>query len=113
MRISPIGSIGPIIPIIPISPVTPVKRKKKQKTRSKGSIITDENLGKNVDITIEGPLKAPNCFRCASYYVTWDSNFPHGCKEFEFKRRDGLPSLGVYEATRCHCQFFEEKQKIE
>jgi hypothetical protein len=109
MAILPIGSIGPIVPIIPI---TPIKRKKQQKTRSKGSdIILDENLGKKIDITIKGPLKAPNCFECVYYYVTWDSNFPHGCKKFEFKRKDGLPSLSVYEATSCHCQFFKKNQK--
>lgn len=110
MRILP---IGPIIPIIPISPI---KRRKQQKAESKKipRIISDVNLGKNIDITIKGPLKAPDCHKCISYYVTWDFNFPHGCKMFNFKRVDiGLPSLSVYEATGCHCQFFKENQRIK
>ena len=108
-----IRSIDPIDPITPITPITPIKRKPR-KTRSKRSeIITDENLGRNVDISVTGPVKAPNCFNCVSYFVTWDSSFPHGCRKFEFKGRDRLPSLSVYEANKCHCQFFEENPKIK
>jgi hypothetical protein len=53
MRILP---IGPIIPIIPISPI---KRRKQQKAESKKipRIISDVNLGKNIDITIEAVPK--------------------------------------------------------
>jgi hypothetical protein len=106
--------IGPIEPIVPIEPITPMKRKKQQKAKNKErKIISDENLGKDVDITIKGPLNAPNCYKCISYFVTWDPKFPHGCKKFEFKRKDALPSLSVYKATKCHCQFFEENQKIK
>lgn len=28
-----------------------------------------------------------NCHRCTHYYVTWDPNFPHGCRAMEFKSR--------------------------
>jgi len=109
MKILPIDSI---IPVTPISPIAPIKRKKQLKTKDKEEIfITDENLGVNVDITINGPLKAPNCLKCAFYYVTCDSNFPHGCKKFEFKRNEDLPSWSVYKATKCHCLFFEENKK--
>ena len=111
MKIPPIDSINPISPITPISPI---KKRKQQKIKSKASdIISDENLGRNVDISITGPLKAPNCLNCISYFVTWDSSFPHGCKKFEFKRRDGLPSLSVYEANKRHCIFFEKNPKIK
>ena len=103
-------STNPIIPIIPISPI---KKKKQQETRKKGiDIISDENLGQNVDITVKGPLKTPNCFNCVFYYDTYYFNFPHGCKKFNFKKWNELPSLTVYEATGCHCRFFEEKQKM-
>ena len=105
--------ILPLDPIIPIVPIIPVKRKKQQKTRGKRrDTISDENLGRNVDITVKGPLNAPDCSKCVSYYVTWDSDFPHGCKIFKFKKAYGSLSLSVYEATGCHCQFFEENQKI-
>jgi hypothetical protein len=110
MKILPLSSITPIIPVVPINNRKKTSRKQKVKTLNP---ITDENLGENIDITIEGPLNAPNCHDCISYDVTWDSDFPHGCKMFEFKRRDGLPSLSVYKATGCHCLFFKKNTKIK
>ena len=111
MKIPSIDPISPITPITPISPIEKIKQKKRKRKASE--IISDENLGRNVDISVTGPLKAPNCFDCVSYFVTWDSNFPHGCEKFEFKRRDGLPSLSVYEANGVHCIFFEKNPKIK
>ena len=102
-----------IPPIDPISPIYRIEKRKLQKKRNASDIISNENLGRNVDISVTGPLKAPNCMKCVSYYVTWDSSFPHGCKKFEFKIRDGLPSLSVFEANRRHCQFFEKNPKIK
>ena len=114
MKIPAIDPISPISPITPITPISPIKKGEQKKIRRKASeIISDENLGNNVDILVTGPLKAPNCLNCVSYYVTWDSSFPHGCKKFEFKRRDGLPSLSVYEANKRHCIFFEKNPKIK
>jgi hypothetical protein len=50
MRISP---IGPIELIMPIEPITTIRRKKLQKARNiRSEIIRDENVGKDVDITI-------------------------------------------------------------
>ena len=110
MKIPP---IGPITPIIPITPISPTKKRRTEKiNRKDGDIISDENLGKNVDISVTGPLKAHNCYKCVSYYVTWDPSFPHGCKKFEFKIRDELPSLGVYKANGVHCISFEKNPKI-
>ena len=106
--------ILPTDPIQPIAPIPPIKRRKQKAIRGKkNDIVSDENLGKNVDITLKGPLKVPDCFTCVSYFVTWDPNFPHGCKKFKFKKREGLPSLSVYEANRSHCPFFEENKKIK
>jgi hypothetical protein len=108
--------IMPIDSITPIAPVTPVKRK--QKITRKHPVkeitnVTDDKLGRNVDITISGPLETPNCHNCISYYVTWDPAFPHGCKLFGFKSKNRLPSLSVYQATGNHCPFFENNTKIK
>ncbi|MGD8344955.1 MAG: uracil-DNA glycosylase [Desulfobacterales bacterium] len=28
-----------------------------------------------------------SCHKCIHYYVTWDQNFPHGCRGMGFKGR--------------------------
>ena len=28
-----------------------------------------------------------SCHKCIHYYVTWDQNFPHGCRAMGFKGR--------------------------
>ena len=100
-------------PIEPISPITPIKRRRQVRVRSKKrEVITDLNLGRNIDISVMGPLKAPYCFDCSFYFVTWNSSFPHGCNKFEFKTRNSLPSMRVYEANKSHCPFFEENPKV-
>lgn len=52
----------------------------------------------------------PECMRCRHYYVTWDPNFPYGCKAFGFKSRV-TPCLEVYSASQRQCLKFEAKQK--
>jgi hypothetical protein len=49
-----------------------------------------------------------NCFKCKHFYITWDKNFPNGCKAFGFKAKS-LPSVAVYEASGQNCQAFETK----
>lgn len=51
-----------------------------------------------------------NCITCIHYYVTWDKNFPYGCRLFEFKSRK-LPSLLVRESTGDKCKNYVEKKK--
>jgi len=43
-----------------------------------------------------------DCYKCKFYYVTWDRNFPKGCKAFQFKGRT-LPSLEVKKASGQEC----------
>ncbi|MES0372199.1 MAG: uracil-DNA glycosylase [Mariprofundaceae bacterium] len=52
----------------------------------------------------------PECMRCRHYYVTWDPNFPYGCKAFGFKSRV-MPCLEVYSASQHHCLKFEGKNR--
>jgi len=49
-----------------------------------------------------------NCIKCVNYFVTWDNNFPHGCRSMDFKSRN-IPSQEVFSASGMKCQFFHEK----
>lgn len=51
-----------------------------------------------------------DCVQCKHYYVTWDKDFPKGCKLFGFKSKNA-PSYLVYEATGAPCEHCEEKRK--
>ena len=35
-----------------------------------------------------------DCHKCKHYYVTWDKDFPHGCRAMRFKSRQ-LPCIVV------------------
>ncbi|MDY6880781.1 MAG: uracil-DNA glycosylase [Thermodesulfobacteriota bacterium] len=39
-----------------------------------------------------------DCYKCEHYYVTWDKNFPHGCRAMMFKSRR-LPGMVVRSST--------------
>ncbi|OUM97504.1 MAG: uracil-DNA glycosylase [Thermobacillus sp. ZCTH02-B1] len=50
-----------------------------------------------------------NCFRCRHYYVTWDPDFPRGCKAYEFKTHQ-MPSVVVFSSSGRPCLKFEPKE---
>jgi hypothetical protein len=51
-----------------------------------------------------------DCRRCRHYFVTWDDDFPHGCRRMGFKSHR-LPNDEVRHAMNGqHCRLFEEKQ---
>lgn len=50
-----------------------------------------------------------NCFNCMHFYVTWDPNFPRGCRAFQFKTAK-IPSVQVFEASGKRCLRFKKKQ---
>ncbi|NPA16769.1 MAG: uracil-DNA glycosylase [Aquificae bacterium] len=54
--------------------------------------------------------KSVNCYKCEYFYITWDKNFPYGCKSFGFKSRL-LPSVEVKKASGRECLSFKPKQK--
>ncbi|MBN2417809.1 MAG: uracil-DNA glycosylase [Deltaproteobacteria bacterium] len=57
------------------------------------------------------PDSQPNCTKCEYYYITWDKNFPHGCRSMGFKSRE-LPSIAVRKNSNMNClQFKTKKQK--
>ncbi|MBN2329618.1 MAG: uracil-DNA glycosylase [Candidatus Omnitrophica bacterium] len=59
-----------------------------------------------------GPQKSlsqkANCRNCAHFYITWDKNFPYGCRIMGFKTRR-LPCMTVYESSGMDCQSFQPK----
>jgi hypothetical protein len=61
------------------------------------------------DIRTEG-RPAFRCGSCVHYYVTWDKDFPHGCRAMGFKCRSS-PSLRVREASGMECQLFVRKEQ--
>jgi len=50
-----------------------------------------------------------NCITCGFYYVTWDKDFPSGCRAMGFKSKQ-TPSLVVYQSSGMPCQRFENKR---
>ncbi len=49
-----------------------------------------------------------NCMKCRHFYITWDANFPNGCKAFAFKTKQ-LPSHAVFQSSGQPCMNFEPK----
>ncbi|WP_456402030.1 uracil-DNA glycosylase [Persephonella sp.] len=54
--------------------------------------------------------KSVNCYKCKHFFITWDRNFPYGCKAYNFKSRL-LPSIEVKSASGKECLSFERKDK--
>lgn len=52
--------------------------------------------------------KRINCFQCRHFYITWDQNFPNGCKAFGFKTKQ-MPAIAVQQASGAPCAAFEPK----
>jgi hypothetical protein len=59
----------------------------------------------NYNIDME---KEVNCIKCQYYYITWDKNFPKGCRYFGFKGKI-MPSRMVKEASGEECKGFLQK----
>lgn len=49
-----------------------------------------------------------NCMKCRHFYVTWDEQFPRGCRAHGFKTRE-MPSAVVLRSSGFHCLKFEDK----
>ena len=50
------------------------------------------------------------CQKCEHYFVTWQSNQPHGCNAYGFKSKT-IPSVVVKNSSGKQCHFFNLKQK--
>lgn len=52
-----------------------------------------------------------DCHKCEHYYVTWEKDFPHGCKAMGFKSQQ-LPNIVVRTSTSgMECLSFRIKEK--
>lgn len=50
----------------------------------------------------------PDCYRCRSFFVTWDAARPYGCRAFGMKSR-ALPAVAVEHASGAPCRAFVAK----
>jgi hypothetical protein len=48
-----------------------------------------------------------NCYGCKHFFITWDKEFPYGCRKMEFRSKR-LPSEDVIEADGQRCLAREE-----
>ncbi|HET58042.1 MAG TPA: uracil-DNA glycosylase [Deltaproteobacteria bacterium] len=51
-----------------------------------------------------------HCFVCRHFYITYDSNFPYGCRALGFKSKR-LPCIEVEESSEMECAYFERKRR--
>jgi hypothetical protein len=49
------------------------------------------------------------CNKCKHSYVTWDKDFPNGCRIMGFKSKES-PSVVVYQSSGMPCLRFESKK---
>jgi hypothetical protein len=59
-----------------------------------------------------GEKNSINCFLCEYFYITYERNFPYGCRIIGFKSRQ-LPSIDVYANSSMDCGLFSAKEKKE
>lgn len=55
--------------------------------------------------------KSVDCHKCKHYYITWDKNFPNGCRIMNFKSKL-LPCISVYKSSGMNCLKFEQKRIV-
>ena len=51
-----------------------------------------------------------NCSRCARFFITYDRQYPYGCRAMGFKSA-GRPSSTVILSSGLACQMFTPKRK--
>lgn len=56
-------------------------------------------------------MKRIDCRKCKYYYVTWNVQFPYGCKLFSVKSKQ-MPSVIVYKSLGKQCDKYESKNKM-
>jgi hypothetical protein len=59
-----------------------------------------------------GPIRPPDCLKCAYFKVSWDPALPRACRIFGIKSRE-LPSAAVFRAAGHHCPSFQLKEGLK
>jgi hypothetical protein len=49
-----------------------------------------------------------DCFQCKYFFITWDKEFPRGCRALGFKSWE-MPYRMVHQASGMNCLKFEKK----
>ena len=57
-----------------------------------------------------GEKNSINCFLCEHFYITYEKNYPYGCRIIGFKSKR-LPSIDVYMNSDIDCALFSAKEK--
>jgi len=58
------------------------------------------------------PDRAPDCFKCKHFKITWETSYPRSCQVFGVKCQN-LPSMEVFLSTGKHCFAFEAKDTFK
>ena len=61
-----------------------------------------------MDSSSESKTKDVNCFIFKHFYITWEKNFPRGCKALGFKSVE-MPFNVVSQSSGLRCLYFEQK----
>jgi len=51
-----------------------------------------------------------NCFSCAHFFITYEPDFPYGCRAVNFKSRL-IPAKLMYAYSGIGCQLFKMKRE--
>ncbi|MDR3162362.1 MAG: uracil-DNA glycosylase [Helicobacteraceae bacterium] len=54
-------------------------------------------------------MQTIDCRKCAHFFVTWQPNFPYGCRFFGFKGRT-MPSQTVFLSSGTRCDQFAPQE---
>ena len=63
-----------------------------------------------MDSNSESKTERVNCFICKHFYITWEKDFPRGCKALGFKSAE-MPFNVVSQASGKRCLYFEQKDR--
>jgi hypothetical protein len=73
-----------------------------------GSTIKSFGGNKSVESKVSAEK---SCHSCKNFYITWEKEFPYGCRAMDFKSAR-LPSLEVEEADGQECLAHELKSGL-
>ncbi len=55
-----------------------------------------------------GETKRADCLHCRAFYITYEAEFPYGCRSFAMKSKT-MPAIEVRRASGQECKAFEPK----